>query len=174
MQPIVATIDCANGYISDALSANAHASLAWVGVGLLLPAQEVAFGEINNLWKDNKYEEDCALLVNRHKKTMEGVNLVGSDLSGLRKAVEDAQNKYERLELIGWLSSVDPSDNYNSALAYRQLGEVASEQVTRTRARLVTLAGSGISILSSSVIKYLQMGHDNNPRTVLGSSDRIT
>jgi hypothetical protein len=37
MQPVAGTIDWANDYTSDALSANPYESLAWAGVSLLLP-----------------------------------------------------------------------------------------------------------------------------------------
>ena len=37
MHPVVGTIRWANDYISNALSANPYASLAWAGVSLLLP-----------------------------------------------------------------------------------------------------------------------------------------
>lgn len=37
MDPVVSIIDLANEYVSDALSANPYASIAWAGVGLILP-----------------------------------------------------------------------------------------------------------------------------------------
>ena len=37
MDPVVSVIDLANEYVSDALSANPYASIAWAGVGLILP-----------------------------------------------------------------------------------------------------------------------------------------
>ena len=37
MEPIVSIVDWADNYISDALSANPYASIAWAGVGFLLP-----------------------------------------------------------------------------------------------------------------------------------------
>lgn len=40
MQPVVGTIDWANEYINAAVSANPYASIAWVGVGLLLPVSD--------------------------------------------------------------------------------------------------------------------------------------
>jgi len=40
-----------------------------------------------------------------------------SDLSGLRKAIEDAEEDKDRQKLVTWLSSIDPSTYYNSARA---------------------------------------------------------
>lgn len=37
VEPVVGVIDWANEYISDAVSVNPYASIAWAGVGLLLP-----------------------------------------------------------------------------------------------------------------------------------------
>jgi hypothetical protein len=37
------------------------------------------------------------------------------NVSGLRKAIEDEQKDSKRKELLNWLTSIDPSKNYNSA-----------------------------------------------------------
>jgi hypothetical protein len=41
MGPVVGIIDWANEYISDAISENPYASIAWAGVGLLLPVSNI-------------------------------------------------------------------------------------------------------------------------------------
>jgi hypothetical protein len=79
-----------------------------------IETQERSFLAVNELWKDKTYEEECAELVRRHQESMERLELVGSGLSTLQKAVEDAQKDGQRSELLGWLSSVDPSARYNS------------------------------------------------------------
>ena len=38
-----------------------------------------------------------------------------TNIAGLKKAVEDAQDNVDRKELLEWLTSVDPSSNYNTA-----------------------------------------------------------
>ncbi len=77
--------------------------------------QEWGFCKIYNLWKDTRYEEECNALNDRHQESMKSLTSICGEVSGLRKAVEDAQRDSQRKELLSWLSSVDPSENYNSA-----------------------------------------------------------
>jgi hypothetical protein len=77
--------------------------------------QEFAFQGVNKLWKDAKYEEDCIASNERHQESIKRLDSIGKDLSGLLKAVEEAQKDTQRKELLSWLSSIDPSENYNSA-----------------------------------------------------------
>lgn len=77
--------------------------------------QEEEFRKINELWKDTKYEEECTAVEKRHQESMKSLVSISSDVSGLRKAIEDAQHDRQRKELLDWLSSIDPSENYNSA-----------------------------------------------------------
>jgi ankyrin repeat domain-containing protein 50 len=80
-----------------------------------IKTQEEEFCKINELWKDNKYEEECTALDKRHQESMKSLVSIGTDVSGLRKAIEDAQRDKQRTALLTWLSSIDPSENYNSA-----------------------------------------------------------
>lgn len=78
--------------------------------------QETVFWTTNNLWNDKTYQEEFEATHERHREQMKSLNCITSDLSGLRKAIEDTQRDKQRQELLDWLSQVDPSINYNSAL----------------------------------------------------------
>lgn len=71
---------------------------------------EKGFSAINDLWKDTRYEEECTALGKRHQESIKNLISIASDVSGLRKAIEDAQQDSQRKELLSWLSSIDPSE----------------------------------------------------------------
>jgi hypothetical protein len=79
--------------------------------------KEASFSVINEDWKDMKYEEECIAFEKRYRESMHTLTTLTSDLSSLRKAVEGAQRDSHRATLLGWLSSIDPSENYNFARA---------------------------------------------------------
>lgn len=77
--------------------------------------QNSAFAKISDLWKDKKYEEDCMQLEERHQQHMKSIHCIEDDISALRESVQSAQKVKGRRALLRWLSSTDPSSNYNSA-----------------------------------------------------------
>lgn len=77
--------------------------------------QEMSFQTITDACKDERYEEECRAQDRRHKENMKGVDSIGVDVLGLRKAIEAAQQDYQRKELLCWLSTIDASQNYNNA-----------------------------------------------------------
>lgn len=77
--------------------------------------QEEAFCAVNKIWKDTKYEEECIAHEKRHQENMESLKSIGSDVSALREIIKDAQQDTQRKGLLDWLTSIDPSENYNSA-----------------------------------------------------------
>lgn len=64
---------------------------------------------------DVKGEEEFAKLDERHRETVDILKPGFSDVAALRKAIETAQKDKTRTRLLDWLSSVDPSENYNNA-----------------------------------------------------------
>lgn len=92
--------------------------IKWDGWDSLLTdikTQEASFTNINDIWRDAKYEEDCASIEKRHQESMKNLISIGSDISCLRRAVDDAQRERDRSGLLEWLSAVNPSQNYNLA-----------------------------------------------------------
>jgi hypothetical protein len=77
--------------------------------------QEAVFREIINVWKDTRYEEERIAFEKRHREIIKRGNSIGNDVSSLRKDIEYAQRDSRRRALLDWLSSIDPSENYNSA-----------------------------------------------------------
>jgi hypothetical protein len=76
--------------------------------------QEAAFSQINQLWQDSRYDEECAKAEERHQENKGRWDMIGEDVSGLRKAIELAQTEKKRGELLSWLSDVDNSERYNT------------------------------------------------------------
>lgn len=77
--------------------------------------QESAFGAVNNLWRDMEYNEECLAAEKRQQEALRSWEAIGTDISGLREAIENAQRDKERTELLNWLCRVDPSEMYNTA-----------------------------------------------------------
>ncbi|KAI1125913.1 hypothetical protein F5Y10DRAFT_246133 [Nemania abortiva] len=136
--------------------------------------KEREFAEVSNGWKDIKYEDECAAADKRHQEATRHWESIKIDISELRRAVQDAQKERERKELLDWLCKADPSGIYNAALEKHQPGTCewlvrdSNEFKTwqESSSSLLWLhgkAGSGKSILSSSVIKYLQERYDADP-----------
>jgi hypothetical protein len=69
---------------------------------------------IEEQWRDMKYEEECKLHNDRHEQRMRGLSEIEDEVSRVRSVITQAQNNTEREKLLKWLSSVDPSKNYNS------------------------------------------------------------
>jgi hypothetical protein len=63
-----------------------------------------------------KVDEECKILEDRHAQRMRGLQLIENEMSRLRKIIEDKHADADWERLLNWLSLVDPSTNYNSAL----------------------------------------------------------
>jgi hypothetical protein len=85
-----------------------------------IKTQETAFCAINTIWNETRYQEEWKALNKRHQESMKNLISIVNDVSGLREAIEDAQRDNQRKELLSWLSSIDPSENYNSARGKRE------------------------------------------------------
>ena len=62
-----------------------------------------------------KYDEECKLHNDRHEQRMRGLSEIEDEVSCVLSVIMQAQSDNEREKLLKWLSSVDPSKNYNSA-----------------------------------------------------------
>ncbi|KAI8219346.1 hypothetical protein K4K54_009556 [Colletotrichum sp. SAR 10_86] len=111
--------------------------------------RERAFSAVLTVCRDVKYDEECFEAKQRHEQVMSCWQSIGTDVSGLLSAVREAQREARRKELLQWLCSVDTSVLYNAARDKHQT------------------AGSGKTILSSSVIKHLQDKCMSDPGTAL-------
>jgi N-terminal domain of NWD NACHT-NTPase len=79
--------------------------------------QEQFLKSIEEQWRDMKYEEECRLFNDQHERRMAGLGAIEGEVSRVRSVILQVQNNNEREKLLNWLSSVDPSENYNSARA---------------------------------------------------------
>ncbi|KAL6692009.1 ankyrin repeat-containing domain protein [Trichoderma pleuroticola] len=144
----------------------------WVGLMEQIQRQERQMGAINQAWSDEQYNEECAAAEKRYKETIHSLMTASADISSLRRAVEEANAKQEHRDLYRRLCDVDPSDMYNAARNRYEAGTSewfiegeAFESWMSNRRSLLWLhgkAGSGKSVLSSSVIKFLQSKHKDD------------
>ncbi|KAI0383348.1 ankyrin [Hypomontagnella monticulosa] len=140
--------------------------------------RERNFTAVAQIWRDMKYDEECTATERRHHETIQRWDDIGVDVSGLRKAVEKAQGERKRTDLLSWLCKVDPSASHNLARDKHVSGTgdwlVRDSEQFRTwnmsPSSLLWLhgkAGSGKSILTSSVIAHLKTEYASDPRTAL-------
>ncbi|KAK4067399.1 uncharacterized protein Triagg1_7579 [Trichoderma aggressivum f. europaeum] len=164
-QLILNVINSANNYVSQAVSANPFASIAWTGISFLLPwndweqlisdvrEKEQSFAAVEQIWRDIRHAEE-------------------------QLANESAAAQKEHREFLNWLSDVDPSSTYNDALVRYENGTnewllKGSEEFKAWETNANSLiwlhgkAGSGKSVLTSSVINYLKDRHTLKPSTAL-------
>ncbi|KAL6797086.1 ankyrin repeat-containing domain protein [Trichoderma sp. SZMC 28012] len=144
----------------------------WVGLMEQIQRQERQMGAIDRAWSDQQYNEECAAAEKRHKETIHSLMTAGADISSLRRAVEEANAKQDHRDFYRWLCDVDPSDMYNAARNRHEAGTSewfiegqAFESWMNNPRSLLWLhgkAGSGKSVLSSSVIKFLQSKHKDD------------
>ncbi|KAK4119292.1 ankyrin [Parathielavia appendiculata] len=140
--------------------------------------KEGVFAAVSAIWRDMKYDEECAALDARHREAMLRWDAIGADVTGLRKAVEDAQKEKKRAKLLDWLCNIDPSETHNAARAKHEKGTGDwlvrhNEQFQAWREQPGSLlwlhgkAGCGKSILASTVIKHLRKRYSPDPLTAL-------
>ncbi len=87
----------------------------WTSMLFEVRKQELKFKSMEVQWRDMKYDEECRLLKARHEDRMEGLSLIQDEILRVEQAITVAQKSDERLKLLEWLSSVDPSINYHAA-----------------------------------------------------------
>ncbi|KAI0520856.1 ankyrin repeat-containing domain protein [Xylaria bambusicola] len=136
--------------------------------------KENAFSEIRKTWQDKKFDEECEIASSRHEEAMRQWRAVGGHISGLREAVQTAQNEKHRDKFIDWLCRVDPSEVHNVAQDKHQKG--TCDWLVRDNEDLKTWQvspssmlwlhgkpGCGKSVLSSSVIQHLADRYKRDP-----------
>lgn len=165
--------------------------------------QEAMFAKLATTWSDIQYDNECSAAENRHKEMMNLWFTIGANVSSLERAVKDAQEQKDRIELLQWLCDIDHTELYNSARRKHTDGTGEwlidrSDEFRTWEERIVSKsflwlhgkgmygilviiisvynpfesanrssAGSGKSILSSSVIRHLQDRHKGNALNVL-------
>lgn len=87
----------------------------WDNMLAEIKEQENILKSIEEQWRDMKYEEECKLHNDRHEQRLRRLGAIEDEVSRVRNVIMQAQNDKERERLLKWLSSVDPSKNYNSA-----------------------------------------------------------
>jgi hypothetical protein len=80
-----------------------------------ITVQEVAFTQVYDIWKDLIAREEYDKLSRRHTESMDIMKLISDNIVAFQQAVASAQSDENRTKLIKWLSSAEPSINYNSA-----------------------------------------------------------
>ena len=95
---------------------------AWEDMLKALKAQDETMCRTYNLLNDVKIEVEFENLEKRHAEMVDIFKSGFSDIAALRKAIETAQHDSKRSGLLNWLSSVDPSLNYNNARGKRENG----------------------------------------------------
>lgn len=135
----------------------------WASLVDEIREQERNFAAVEEMWRDiQRYE--------KHLTTISTFSEMNAKLSALADK--------EFADLLRWLCDVDPSSMYNAGLDRREAGTCEwlikdSEEFKSWEASDGSLlwlhgkAGSGKSILSSSVIKYLRDQYVTGPSTVV-------
>jgi hypothetical protein len=88
---------------------------SWDNMLADIKAQENILRSIEEQWRDMKYEEECKLHNDQHEQRMRGLSAIEEEVSRVSSLITQAQNDNEREKLLEWLSSVDPSVNYNNS-----------------------------------------------------------
>ncbi|KAK1464253.1 hypothetical protein CMEL01_13014 [Colletotrichum melonis] len=139
---------------------------------------ENEFDKVSTHVRDQTYTHELENAEVRHQQAMDHWENIGTDVSDLRRRVEEIQNDMERKELLDWLCTVDTSVQYNAARSKHRNGtcewlikDHKDFKIWTTSPKsflwLNGKAGSGKSILSSSVIKYLKGRCEKDPKVAL-------
>ncbi|KAG5802662.1 hypothetical protein H9Q74_011922 [Fusarium xylarioides] len=140
--------------------------------------RETEFGKVSHGWRDKMYNEEWEKEEGRHQQAMSQWRTIGTDISELRRTVEEIQKDENREKMLNWLCAVDTSVQYRAAREKYSSGTCnwliqesddfkTWEKESKSFLWLNGKAGSGKSILSSSVIKYLKDQYENDPEIAL-------
>ncbi|KAF5597567.1 ankyrin repeat [Fusarium pseudocircinatum] len=140
--------------------------------------RETEFDKVSQGWRDKMYNEEWEKAEARHQQAMSQWRTIGTDVSELRKTIQETQKDRNREKMLNWLCTVDTSvqyratrEKYSSGTCNWLIEECDDfemwEQDPKSFLWLNGKAGSGKSILSSSVIKYLKGQYANDPETAL-------
>ncbi|KAI1169447.1 ankyrin repeat-containing domain protein [Nemania sp. FL0916] len=138
--------------------------------------KEGAFIEVCVSWRDMKYDEECLAADERHRVAISHWQSIETEISRVRVAAERVQEvkaEKECDDLLDWICPIDPSAILNSALDKLESGTCqwlidgdSFNTWKESPSSLLWLhgkAGSGKSILTSSVIRHLKDRSLSNP-----------
>ncbi|EHK44923.1 hypothetical protein TRIATDRAFT_37794 [Trichoderma atroviride IMI 206040] len=142
--------------------------------------QETMFAKLSKTWRDIQYDNECLAADNRHRETLNLWFTIGANVASLERAIQEAQKQESRIDLLEWLCNIDHTALYNSArqshidgtgewlIHGKEIFKAWEKSIARQSFLwLHGKAGSGKSVLSSSVIKHLQDQHKGNATNVL-------
>ncbi|KAM0258592.1 hypothetical protein ACHAQJ_003763 [Trichoderma viride] len=137
--------------------------------------QEDTLVALDKLWHDMQYDKETLAAKKQHQESLTAWHAIGEDVSGLRKAIAEAAKDRDRIDFLAWLCQVDPSQMYNAARDRHEAGTsewLMNDDNFRAwekeeRSLLWLHAGSGKSILSSSVINYINDQYKSDPLTAV-------
>lgn len=78
--------------------------------------RESSFCQVYDIWKNTRDQEICEAVYQQHHKKLKALGSISC------KSIKETQKEGSRIALLEWLSSTDPSENYNSALQTREDG----------------------------------------------------
>ncbi|KAF4630221.1 hypothetical protein G7Y89_g7914 [Cudoniella acicularis] len=139
-----------------------------------IQGRENAFCKVYEILKDTRDQEIREAVFQRHREKIEAMGSISCNIIALQKSVDDKQREAERKELLNWLSSIDPSENHNTALRAHQEGTgdwllQGNDDFETWKTKPNSLlwlngkAGSG----NASVIQHLRGSYEPNPENVV-------
>ncbi|KAL7794064.1 hypothetical protein V8C43DRAFT_281038 [Trichoderma afarasin] len=132
------------------------------------------FTQVSEIWRDMQYDEECATAKSRHQEIMQNWGAANLSISSLQKVIQDANAQKDRQDLLSWLSDADPTAFYNTNRDMHENGTCewllqegsefrAWEDSSSSFLWIHGKAGCGKSVLSSTIIKYLETKSIQNP-----------
>lgn len=107
--------------------------------------QDSHFINVNQLLHEDQYNDECLAAKQRHEESIHSLTAVGAELSSLKKAIQDANSDKDFQDLMRWLSDVDPSPIYNSALNRHEAG--TSQWLLKSNEKFSTWTKSSRSLI---------------------------
>ncbi|KAL7790500.1 ankyrin repeat-containing domain protein [Trichoderma afarasin] len=139
--------------------------------------RDTEFAAFEQIWRDLQHLEERLAAERLQRETISSIAAIRTEMSISREVAESAMTKQERHELFSWLCDIDPSSIYNTARERHEAGTnewlIKSEGFQdweRSDGSLLWLhgkAGSGKSVISSSVISYLKGKYASQPSTAV-------
>lgn len=77
--------------------------------------RETEFDKMSLGWRDTMYNEEWEKAEARHRQAMSQWRTIGTDVSELRKMIEETQKDRNREKMLNWLCTVDTSVQYRAA-----------------------------------------------------------
>ncbi|KAL6786735.1 ankyrin repeat-containing domain protein [Trichoderma sp. SZMC 28012] len=139
--------------------------------------RDTEFAAFEQIWRDLQHLEERLAAERLQRETISSIAAIRTEMSISREVAESAMTKQERHKLFSWLCDIDPSSIYNTARERHEAGtnewlirSEGFENWERSDGSLLWLhgkAGSGKSVISSSVISYLKGKYASQPSTAV-------